>query len=237
MNSDPKKKNHANHEAAPAGEEPKKEGSSANTENTGGHPEKESVSAGKEKHAKNGKIEIPLQEYESLKNRVQELEGLREKFLHAAADFENAKKRNLRDKDEFIKFSQERILRELLPVLDNFERAVGHGSAASSNTAGEESLQQNFKTLVSGVQRVQKQLLDILKMHGLKKLQTIGQHYDPHFHEVVGHVAEEGKEDHIVDEFEPGYTLHDRLLRAAKVRIRVSPKQPDPSVQKQDEIT
>jgi len=184
------------------------------------------------------KIEVSLQEYEALRKKVEELEGLREKFLVSAADFENAKKRNARDKEDFIKFSQERILRELIPVLDNFERAVGHANTASANATGYEALQQNLKTLLSGVQRVQKQFEDALKLHGLKRIETAGQMFNPHLHEVVAHVAEEGPEDQIVDELEPGYTLHDRLLRAAKVRIRVSPH-PKPPVaeEKQEEIT
>ena len=181
------------------------------------------------------KVEIPAQEYDGLKKRVQELEGLREKFLHAAADFENAKKRNAREKDEFLKFSQERILKEILPVLDNFERAIDHATASTATGSTEEALQQNFKTLVSGVERVEKQLVDILKTHGLIRFTTIGQLYDPHRHEVVGHIAEEGPEDRIVDELEPGYMFHDRLLRAAKVRIRVSPQ--PPKIEKQEEIT
>ncbi len=188
--------------------------------------------------AQDGKVEVPAQEYEDLKKKVEELEGLRQKFLLAAADYENAKKRNAREKEDFIKFSQERILRDLLPVLDNFERAVGHANTASVNVSGEEALQQNLKTLVSGVERVQKQLTGILKMHGLKRIETAGQAFNPHFHEVVAHVPEEGKEDQIVDELEPGYILHDRLLRAAKVRVRVSPQQKaSASEEKQDEIT
>ncbi|HNX68616.1 MAG TPA: nucleotide exchange factor GrpE [Candidatus Omnitrophota bacterium] len=181
------------------------------------------------------KIEVSKQEYEALTQKVAELEGLREKFLHAAADFENAKKRNARDKEEFIKFSQERILREILPVLDNFERAINHATVASATVTGEDALQQNLKTLISGVQMVQKQLFDILKVHGLKRIGTAGQKFDPHFHEVVGHVTEEGAEDQIVDELEPGYMLHDRLLRAAKVRVRVPPQATGD--QKLDEIT
>lgn len=182
------------------------------------------------------KIEVSAKEYNDLKKRVEELEGLRQKFLLAAADYENAKKRNVREKEDFIKFSHERILREILPVLDNFERAVGHANTASANNLGEEALQQNLKTLISGVARVQKQLTDILKMHGLKRIETLGQMFNPHFHEVVAHVPEEGKEDQIVDELEPGYLLHDRLLRAAKVRVRVPPQQKPASGENQEEI-
>jgi len=186
----------------------------------------------------NGKIEVSAQEYEDLKKKVEELEGLRQKFLLAAADYENAKKRNAKDKEDFIKFSQERILRDLLPVLDNFERAVGHANTASVNALGEEALQQNLKTLISGVERVHKQLTDILKMYGLKRIETADQTFNPHFHEVVAHVPEEGQEDQIVDELEPGFMLHDRLLRAAKVRIRVSPQQKaSASEEKEEEIT
>jgi molecular chaperone GrpE len=185
-----------------------------------------------------GKIDVPAQEYEALKKKVEELEGLRQKFLLAAADYENAKKRNAREKEDFIKFSQERILRDLLPVLDNFKRAGSHANTASANASAYEDLRQNLKTVISGVERVQKQLADILKMHGLKRIETTDQMFNPHFHEVVAHVPEEGKEDQIVDELEPGYMLHDRLLRAAKVRVRVSPK-PKPSAleEKPEEIT
>ena len=179
-------------------------------------------------------MEVLVQEYEDLKKKVQELEGLREKFLHAAADFENAKKRNARDKEDFIKFSQERILRELIPVLDNFERALNHATVASVTETGEDAAQKNLKSLISGVQMVQKQLFDTLKLHGLKRLEATGQQFDPHFHEVVAHIPEEGKEDQIIDELEPGYMLHNRLLRAAKVRVRSSPSSPE---EKQDEIT
>ncbi len=177
------------------------------------------------------KIEVPLREYEDLKQKVQELEGLREKLLRAAADFENAKKRNAREKEEFLRFSQERILKEILPVLDNFERALDHVTTAAGDGGPEDPVRQNFKTLASGVQQVQKQLIDILKVHGLTRLSVLGQRFDPHRHEVVGQVAEEGPEDIIVDELEPGYMFHDRLLRAAKVRVRVPPQGTSPQGQ------
>ncbi len=170
-------------------------------------------------------------EYERLQKRVEELEGLREKFLHAAADFENAKKRNTREKEEFIKFSQERILRDMLPVLDNFERAVAHTSAAELSELNEEQIQTNFKNMATGVQMVQKQLIDALKKHGLSRLETVGEKFDPNCHDAVAHVTGDGDEDVVVDEIEAGYMIHDRLLRAAKVRVRTAPSQ-----EKQDEI-
>jgi Xaa-Pro aminopeptidase len=72
----------------------------------------------------------------------------------AAADYENAKKRNARDKEDFNKISQERNLKDLIPVLDNFERAVGHANTASANASAYEDLRANLKTVISGVERV-----------------------------------------------------------------------------------
>lgn len=187
--------------------------------------------------ASNDKTEVSAQDYEALKKKVEELEGLRQKFLLAAADYENAKKRNAREKEDFIKFSQERILKDLLPVLDNFDRAVGHANAANANASSYEELRQNLNTVISGVERIQKQLVDILKRYGLTRIETAGQIFNPNFHEAVAHVSEEGKEDQIVDELEVGYMLHDRLLRAAKVRVRMSPQQSAASDEKEDDIT
>jgi molecular chaperone GrpE len=203
-----------------------------------GGPKADDTASKASPHQGGEKVEVPAQEYEDLKKKVAELEELREKFLRSAADYENAKKRNAREKEDFIKFSQERMLKDLLPVLDNFERAVGHANTASAKASGYEDLRQNLTTVISGVERVRKQLIDILKMYGLKRIETADQMFNPHFHEVVAHVPEEGKEDQIVDELEPGFMLHDRLLRAAKVRVRVSPRQETPaSEEKQDEIT
>ena len=85
---------------------------------------KESQQASDKKNDK--KIEILEEEYKNLQDQAKELEILREKLVRSAADFENAKKRLNRERDEFVKFSQERIIGEILPVLDNFERALGH---------------------------------------------------------------------------------------------------------------
>lgn len=171
-------------------------------------------------------VTLSRQEHEDLLKRLQELEQLKERLLVSAADFENAKKRLARDRDEFVKFSQESLIRDLLPVLDNFDRALLHAG---------ESGEANLKSIVSGVQMVQKQLLEILKNQGLKKIQAAGEKFDPHRHEAVSFAHEEGPEDVVVNDIEPGYALHDRLLRAAKVRVRVA--KPAVSDEKQDEIT
>ncbi len=154
-------------------------------------------------------VTLSRQEYEELLRRLKELEDSRDRFLRSAADFENAKKRLARERDEFVKFSQEKLLGELLPVLDNFERALAHAGDSKD-------------PVVSGIQMVFKQVNEILKSQGLVRLKTVGELFDPARHEIVGFVSGKGREDEIVEEVEPGYFLHDRLLRAAKVRVRSS---------------
>ncbi|OGW84304.1 MAG: nucleotide exchange factor GrpE [Omnitrophica bacterium GWA2_52_8] len=163
--------------------------------------------------AADSEITLKKSEYQNLLARLQELEALREKLLRSAADFENAKKRLAREKDEFLKFCQENLIREMLPVLDNFERALAH--------AGEPGAGQ--RTWVDGIRMVQKQIEGILKQHGLKRLETKGKKFDLHLHEVVAHAGGDGNDEVIVDEIQAGYLLHDRLLRAAKVRVGSAP--------------
>lgn len=171
-------------------------------------------------------VTLSAQEHENLLKRLNDLEQLKERLMVSAADFENAKKRLSRERDEFVKFSQENLIKDILPVMDNFDRALSHAGDAN---------EKNLKSIVAGVQMVQKQLAEILKSQGLKKILTIGETFDPHRHEAVSFAHEDGPDDIIVDEVQSGYTLHDRLLRAAKVRVRVA--KPVPSDEKQDEIT
>ncbi len=168
----------------------------------------------KEPKGSSEEIRLSKKEHEDLLGKISELEGIREQLLRSAADYENAKKRLQREKEDFVKFSQEGLIKNLLPIMDNFERALAH--------AGEDK-EHNLDAVVKGIHLVLKQLLDLLKSQGLEKVETVGHPFDPHRHEAVAYVQEAGKEDEIVDEIEPGYTLHGRLLRAAKVRVRVSP--------------
>lgn len=168
-------------------------------------------------------VTLSRQEYDAMNARLQELENMRDKLMRSAADFENAKKRLNREREEFVKFGQESLLRGLLPILDNFERAIAHSSlpadAEDTSTAA-----RQFKNVVAGIEMVQKQLADVLRAQGLVRIKSLGEKFDPHKHEALSYVEEDGNEDEIVAEIEPGYMLHDRLLRAAKVNVRTNPK-------------
>ena len=183
-------------------------------------PEEKNAPPPSAPEAEGEKAALSRQEHEELLRRLKELEDLRDRFMRGAADFENAKKRLARERDEFVKFSQEGILRGLLPVLDNFERALAHAGDSKDPIA-------------AGIQMVFKQMNEILKNQGLVRFKAAGELFDPRRHEVVSFVPGGGREDEIVEEVEPGYFLHDRLLRAAKVRVRSS-KSPE---EKTEEIT
>ncbi len=158
-------------------------------------------------------VTLTRAEHEALLEQIKEAAALKERLLRSAADYENAKKRLVRERDDFVKFSQESILRSILPVLDNLERALGHADSDSSPA---------FKNLATGIQRLLKQFEEILKSHGLVRIETKGKIFDPHVHEAVGYVKEKGCDHEVLEEVEAGYFLGDKLLRAAKVRVRLS---------------
>jgi molecular chaperone GrpE len=134
-------------------------------------------------------------------------------YLRERADLENVKKRLQREKIEAIRFANESLVRDLLSVLDNLERAVGH-----AETGG------NGEPLVQGVQLVLKNALDVLERHGVKRVEAEGQPFDPSVHEAVARVTDSGRPPHrVVDQYLPGYRLHDRLLRAAQVSVSADP--------------
>ncbi len=132
-----------------------------------------------------------------------------ERFLRTCAEFENFKKRAVREKDEFFKFAQEGMIRELLPVLDNLERAVEHSKAT-----------QDFSGLVEGVDMTVKQFLQCLDKFGVTPIKAIGERFDPTRHEAIMQVEEgDYDSDTVVGEHQKGYILNDRLIRPCLVTV------------------
>ena len=133
-----------------------------------------------------------------------------DKLLRMAAEFENQKKRLQRDKEMALKFAEENLLRELLPSLDNLERAL------SQDRAGEDFSAK----LVEGVEMTWRGLLNTLGKFGLTPMQVVGEPFDPNFHEALAMEASNlVPEQRVLQEYEKGYLLKDRLLRAAKVVV------------------
>lgn len=177
-----------------------------------------------EKVHENDSITLSKEEHQKLLDQANELEAMRDRLLRTAADYDNAKKRLAKEREEFVRFSQERLLKDLLPVLDNFERALAHSESVDKNVA-------------LGVQMIWKQLLDVLSAQGLKRQASLGLPFDPHLHDAIEEVEGEGPEGIVVNEILPGYVLHDRVLRPAKVQIRVRPGGKSSPEEKDEELT
>lgn len=125
------------------------------------------------------------------------------------ADFDNYRKRTQKEKVELIKYASERLVEELLPVLDNFDRAV---SSAKVNP--------DFTSFSQGVEMILRQMQTALSKEGLKVMEVVGQPFDPNLHEAVLRVAsEEHPENTVVEELQKGYYLKDKVLRPGMVKV------------------
>ena len=135
---------------------------------------------------------------------------LQDDLLRKQADFENARKRLIRDKEEAIKFANTALLLDLTGVLDDFQRAI---SAAADG--------RDFGTLHSGIELIEKQFLATLERKwGLARFDSAGQPFDPERHEALAtQPSMEHCEATVLDDYQKGYTLHGRVVRAARVRV------------------
>ncbi len=157
--------------------------------------------------------EPQLLEIDSLKNKSEQLgresAAYKDKWLRAEADMDNYKKRVHKEKLEQLKYGYETLIRELLPVIDNLERAIEYSKKHSQKDS-----------LYEGVELTLKLLKKVIEGYGVSAVHTVGEVFDPNFHEGLG--VEEGEDyadNVIIREVEKGYIYNDRLLRPAKVIV------------------
>jgi len=133
---------------------------------------------------------------------------LYDRLLRRQAEFENFRRRAERDRSEFLQYAGLEIVREIVPILDDFERALRV-----------ETADQEYK---KGIELIHQRLLDALKKLGLEPMEAVGKPFDPNLHQAVDRVQTDDVEDHMVlDEFQRGYNFKGRLLRPAMVRVAV----------------
>lgn len=133
------------------------------------------------------------------------------KYFYVAAEMDNYRKRMEREKESLLKYGNERVLSDLIEVIDNFERTV-------DMLKGDQD--EKIKNIVTGLDMVRKQFLDTTAKHGLAPVEAVGKDFDPNFHEALAQEYVEGKKpNEVVREYQRGYTLNGRLLRAAKVVV------------------
>jgi molecular chaperone GrpE len=146
---------------------------------------------------------------EQIAAKERECEENYDRYVRQLAELDNFRKRTKREKDDAIRFANEALMRDLLPVVDNLERAVAHSKGGG-----------NGKPLVEGVEMVLKGLLDALTKHGLIQVSAVGEPFDPAKHEAMAQLATEGcAPNTVVEEHHKGYLLGDRLLRPALVTV------------------
>jgi len=140
-----------------------------------------------------------------------ERDALKDQLIRTRADFDNFRKRTARDDARLRKMAAEGVVRDLLPVLDNLERALEH---ATDDSGG----------LASGVEMVRKQFSEVLTRHGLSTIASAGHAFDPNVHEAVACVpSPDVPPNHVIQEFQKGYRLGEQVLRPAKVVVSAGP--------------
>ncbi len=140
-----------------------------------------------------------------------ELQEVQDKYLRLYAEFENYKKRVTRDKEDLLKYGNEKLLRELLPVVDNLEMALKHADDASSG-------------LVQGVEMTLRELKKTVRGFGLTEIEAEGKPFNPVVHEAMVQVERDDVEENtVVEEYRKGYMLQDKVIRAALVAVSKKP--------------
>lgn len=154
---------------------------------------------------------------EQLEEKQKEAAANYDKYLRAVADLDNYKKRAARERADYIKYANENILKDLLSVLDNMERAREHAAGS-----------RDFDSFLEGLDLIQGQFKDLLARYGVETVETKDREFDPNVHEAVMRVQGTAENNNkIVEEFERGYILNGRLLRPAKVSVAKNTNETD----------
>ncbi|MFQ5553695.1 MAG: nucleotide exchange factor GrpE, partial [Thermoplasmata archaeon] len=150
---------------------------------------------------------------QALEEKTREAEAAHDRSLRALAELDNVKKRTQREREEYIRFANEAFIRDLIPVLDNFDRAIQ--SARSAPEA---------EGIMAGLELIQRELLKVLEKFGVTPYSAVGRPFDPERHEAVARVTTtDYTEMTVVEETLRGYLLNGRVLRPAMVTVAVPP--------------
>lgn len=161
---------------------------------------------------KNLKNKLKKRESE-IKTLKKDIEELKEKYVRILAEMENLRKRLERDKNDYYQYALSDVLRDLLTILDNFERAL------------ENRDHPDGKSFQEGVEMIYKQYADLLRKKGVIPIEMSDKKFDPNIHQAfITEESEEVEEPEVSEELQKGYTLHNRLLRPALVKVRVPKK-------------
>ncbi len=173
------------------------------------------------------KTDDPLKVMEArLESVEQELKDSHDRFLRVSAEFENYKKRASREMNDFRKFANESLVKAMLPVVDNLDRAIESSSDDD----------HSIRSVVEGVNMTLKEILKIFEQFGVKPFESLGKIFDPALHQaVMQKETDNHPEKTILNELEKGYMIHDRLLRPAMVVVSKTTESENQENQAQEE--
>lgn len=135
---------------------------------------------------------------------------MQDRYLRLNAEFDNYKKRMMRENSDRLKYFNMELIKELLPSVDNLERAISH--------AGDEN--SDLENMIEGLQMVYKGMQEAFGKFGVSEIESIGKEFDPNCHQAVGMIeSQEVPENHVAEECLKGYYLHDRIIRPTMVRV------------------
>jgi molecular chaperone GrpE len=184
-----------------------------------GAPEEIPAESGEETEAKETVEAPPSLEQELAASRAETQKNW-DLYLRSRADLENFRKRTQREKEDLARFANEKILREVLPVVDNLERALDHARKEDQGVEG----------LLQGVEMTLDQLQKALEKFGVTPVDALGAPFDPAFHEAVGQIeSAECPPNSVAQQLQKGYLLNDRLLRPALVMVAKAPPASEPA--------
>ncbi|RLC58429.1 MAG: nucleotide exchange factor GrpE [Candidatus Cloacimonadota bacterium] len=159
----------------------------------------------KKQEEKKQKKELTLEE--KYLNLLAENAELKDKWVRNAAEFENFRRRTISEKSDWIKNATERIVLELCDVLDNFERAM------------HPEVEKNREVYEKGIELIFQQLDGVLKKEGVKKIEALGEEFDPQFHEALAHIPSELEDNKIAAVIQNGYIMNSKVIRPARVAV------------------
>lgn len=149
------------------------------------------------------------EEQKIIEQLEKEKEELNNRLLRVHADYDNFRRRTREEKERDAKYRSQNLVEEILPVLDNFERAL------NVETTNDES-----KSILQGMDMIYRQLLEALKKEGVSVIEAVGKPFDPNYHQAVMQVEEDGYESNtVVEELQKGYMLNDRVIRPSMVKV------------------
>jgi len=171
-------------------------------------------------------ISIETDTSDRVSHLEQELADWKDKYLRNMAEFENFRRRSIQEKSDWIKLATQELALEVCDVLDNFERALAQMSE-----------EHQADKLFKGFAMIEQQLRTVLERENVRKIEALGQQFDPNWHEALAHIPSQYDENIVAAVIQNGYTINDKILRPARVAVSSGPIDPDPESNEQDKMS